>query len=285
MIQIKNKYLIAQINPLGAEVRSVKNIDNNHEYMWDGDISVWSGISPVLFPTVGESIDGVIKHDGRKYPMIRHGFARHSNFEISASSSDSVTLSITTTADNYPFYLLFNLTYSLDDNKLVTTFEVVNLGDEDASCGFGAHPAFACPFDRSHQIDDYEITFDGEEHLNSHPISPEVFYLDRTDTVELSKIPVNNNTFDNDALVYSGFTSKKVRLAEKNSSRYVEVKFDGFEYLGLWAKPKAEYVCIEPWCGRADTVGFSGDISDRIGNVTIPASSSFSRAYSIEFGY
>ena len=197
MIQIKNKFLTVQINPLGAEVRSVKNVDNNHEYMWSGDSSVWSGISPVLFPTVGEYIDGKIKHDGRDYPMIRHGFARHSDFEISASTADSVTLSIATTVDNYPFALAFNLTYSLDGNKLITTFDVVNLGDKDAPCGFGAHPAFACPFDSSHHLEDYEITFDGEEQLNSHPISPEVFYLDRVDAVKLSEIEINNHTFDN----------------------------------------------------------------------------------------
>ena len=39
--------------------------------------------------------------------------------------------------------------------------------------------------------------------------------------------------------MYSGFTDKKVRLAEKGSKRYIQVNFDGFEYLGLWSKPKA----------------------------------------------
>ncbi|MDE5004778.1 aldose 1-epimerase family protein, partial [Francisella tularensis subsp. holarctica] len=96
-----------------------------------------------------------------------------------------------------------------------------------------------------------------------------------------------NPTFDHDALVYSCFTDKRVRLAETGSNRYIEVTFDGFEYLGLWSKPKsnAPYVCIEPWCGRSDTLGMDFNIEYRIGNVDIEPQQNISSSYTIEFGY
>ena len=102
----------------------------------------------------------------------------------------------------------------------------------------------------------------------------------KTKQVELDKVQLNENIFNNDALVYSGFSSKKVRLAEKGSDRYIQVEFDG-----LWSKPKARYVCIEPWCGRADTLGFDGDIDQRVGNVSIGGFESVVKSYSIEFSY
>lgn len=118
-------------------------------------------------------------------------------------------------------------------------------------CGFGAHPAFTCPFDDKHQFSDYEIIF-LEQKLDFHPITPEAFYIREAKHFKLFKIELDNYTFDNDALVYSRFTDKKVRLAEKGSKRYIKVNFDGFEYLRLWSKPKINvpYVCIEPRCGR-----------------------------------
>ncbi|MGQ4002799.1 aldose 1-epimerase family protein [Francisellaceae bacterium CB299] len=285
MIQIKNNLLKVQINLLGAEVRSVRNISTNREYMWCGDSDVWAGVSPVLFPVVGKSIDSEIRYKGQEYSVGNHGFVRHASFEIAEKLDDSVTLSLTTTEDNYPFKLQFNIIYRLEGNKLITTFNIINLGAGEASCGFGAHPAFAYPFDKSHKLNDYEIVFDSKEKLNFHPITQDALYTGKIKQVELDRVQLNENIFNNDALVYSGFSSKKVRLAEKGSNRYIQVEFDGFEYLGLWSKPKARYVCIEPWCGRADTLGFDGDIDERIGNVSIGGFESVIKSYSIEFGY
>ena len=285
MIYIKNKFLKVQINPLGAEVRSIRSVAADHEYLWSGDSDVWAGVSPVLFPVVGKSIDSEISYKDKKYQVGNHGFARHSNFEITDKLDGSVTLSLTTTKDNYPFKLQLSIIYRLENNKLITTFNIINLGASEASCGFGAHPAFAYPFDKSHKLNDYEIVFDSKEKLNFHHITEDALYTGKTKQVELDRVELCENVFNNDALVYSGFSSKKVRLVEKGSNRYIEVGFDGFEYLGLWSKPKAKYVCIEPWCGRADTLGFDGDIDQRVGNVSIDGFGSVVKSYTIEFGY
>ncbi|HEV3251954.1 MAG TPA: aldose 1-epimerase family protein, partial [Puia sp.] len=38
------------------------------------------------------------------------------------------------------------------------------------------------------------------------------------------------------------------------TERGIDLNFSGFPYLGIWAAPQADFVCIEPWCGIADAV-------------------------------
>ena len=47
----------------------------------------------------------------------------------------------------------------------------------------------------------------------------------------------------------------------------LDIGFPDTPKLGIWTKPGAHYVCIEPWHGIADPVGFTGDISGQAGRV------------------
>ena len=55
IIQIKNKFLEATFNTLGAELISLKS--NDKEYIWEGISEFWDKQSPVLFPTIGSLKD------------------------------------------------------------------------------------------------------------------------------------------------------------------------------------------------------------------------------------
>ena len=59
-----------------------------------GDPSVWYGRAPVLFPIIGQLLDGKYRYSGREYEMPKHGFARHSVFAIKEQSEDSMTFSL-----------------------------------------------------------------------------------------------------------------------------------------------------------------------------------------------
>jgi len=37
------------------------------------------------------------------------------------------------------------------------------------------------------------------------------------------------------------------------------VDFPDTPLLGVWTKPAADFICIEPWHGIADPAGYSGD--------------------------
>ena len=51
----------------------------------------------------------------------------------------------------------------------------------------------------------------------------------------------------------------------------IEVAWHGFEQLGLWQKPGAGFLCIEPWRGYASPVGFDGEFTTKPGLDADPA--------------
>jgi galactose mutarotase-like enzyme len=59
--------------------------------------------------------------------------------------------------------------------------------------------------------------------------------------------------------------------------------FEGFPYLGLWAAPGADFVCIEPWCGIADSVNANGDIEHKEGINKLPAADTFRSTWKVRF--
>lgn len=286
-IIIKNDYLAVEVFLLGAEVRSVKNIKNDHEYMWEGNPDIWASISPVLFPVVGRTLNGYITFANKNYPLGNHGFARQSVFKISSQKTDSITLTINTfklDKNIFPFNLDFTVAYRLEKNKLVTTYEVVNQDTQLAYFSVGAHPAFKCPFDEAHNLEDYQIEFEAKQNLNLHSLDKNGLFAE-TSKVNIKTIQISKNTFDNDALIYSNFIKNTVKLSEKGSNRNIKVDFEEFPWLGIWSKPGASYICLEPWCGHADISGFNQEIQHKSGIEEINPGAKWKRRYSIEFGY
>ena len=43
------------------------------------------------------------------------------------------------------------------------------------------------------------------------------------------------------------------------------IAFPDTPMLGIWSKPGARFVCIEPWHGIADPQGYAGEFRDRPG--------------------
>ena len=58
MIEIGTPELRAVINPLGAELTSLRDRDGN-ELLTNGDPAFWASHAPLLFPIVGELRGGV----------------------------------------------------------------------------------------------------------------------------------------------------------------------------------------------------------------------------------
>jgi galactose mutarotase-like enzyme len=47
------------------------------------------------------------------------------------------------------------------------------------------------------------------------------------------------------------------------------VRFDDFPHLGIWTKPGADFVCIEPWQGHSSSTDFNGNFADKPGIITL----------------
>ena len=66
---------------------------------------------------------------------------------------------------------------------------------------------------------------------------------------------------------------------------YVTVRCDDFPYLGVWSVEATHpFVCLEPWYGRCDAEGYTGELKDREGVGTLPAWESWEKSYSITIG-
>ncbi|HQF32583.1 MAG TPA: hypothetical protein PLM73_02655, partial [Petrotogaceae bacterium] len=62
----------------------------------------------------------------------------------------------------------------------------------------------------------------------------------------------------------------------------VTVGFEGFPYLGLWSKPGAPFVCIEPWFGHADFKDSDGSFESKEGLISLKPLQSFECSFFIQ---
>jgi galactose mutarotase-like enzyme len=99
--------------------------------------------------------------------------------------------------------------------------------------------------------------------------------------IDGNKLHLTRELFDNDALVFKNTRSRMVTIKSTKHDQSLSVEFPHFNYLGIWAKPGADFVCIEPWIGLADTAGKQADISKKEGIQQLHAGHVFEAAYFI----
>jgi len=75
-------------------------------------------------------------------------------------------------------------------------------------------------------------------------------------------VVITPDVFAADALIFDGLKSKGCTL-ERADGRKIHVDFGGAPCLGLWAKPVAPYVCIEPWYGIDDMFDAGHDFANK----------------------
>lgn len=260
---IKNSYLTATINPKGAELISLKTI-HNKEYIWEGNPAFWGKHSPVLFPIVGTLKNNTYYYNKNEYHLSRHGFARDMDFTLLEKSENSVTFSLISTEQSfkvYPFHFEFQITYTLNENKLIITYNIINNTDDIMPFCIGAHPAFAL----SKPFKNYSLAFEHSETLTSYELENDLL-SDITTTIKMTdnEIALNYSLFEKDALIFKELQSKKITILE-NQIPLLSVQFNDFPNLGIWTKNNAPFLCIEPWLGYSDTIHSSGNILEKEG--------------------
>lgn len=270
MTTLENEYLKVTVRPKGAEMVSLFSKESNIEHLWQADPDIWGWHAPNLFPVVGGCLNDQIKIKGTSYPMNRHGFARHSDFMLTEFSEIHAKFSLTDNSkiqESYPYKFTFQVIYELRARDLRVTYKVINDDDQSIYFSAGGHPALNVPFKSGEELTDYYLEFDIEEPLMTHLLSPAGFFTGETEAVDLqkNKLLLTENLFAKDALVFKHLKSKKVTLKSKHHGHSLSLNFTDFPYLGLWAKPGAPFVCIEPWIGCADTEGKNVEFSEKEG--------------------
>jgi galactose mutarotase-like enzyme len=279
IVTITNSQLTATLNTLGAELISL--VKNNKNYIWQVDEMYWNKTSPILFPIVGRLKNDSYLFNGKKYQLPRHGFARNMEFSSVKKSDSQVIFELNETDETkaiYPFSFKLLMAYTLMDNELVIEYFVRNQSDEVLPFSVGAHPAFAI----SENFENYSLQFNAADTFETHHLENESF-IGKTTLVDTKNntIALNYALFEKDALVFKSLKSNEVTL-KNNDKAILKVNYDHFPYLGIWTKKNAPFLCIEPWCGLADSNNHNGDLEEKEGMNHLPAGEDFLRAIRIE---
>lgn len=269
---IENEFLTASVSSVGAELQSLKRKADGDEYIWQGDPDVWSGHSPLLFPVVGRLKGDAFIYEGRKYDLGKHGFARKTEFEADQQSGSRLTLTLKSGAhkEMYPFDFTLEVCFELTSMQLKVTHRVMNEGRKEMFFSLGAHPGFNC------DMGDW-IEFPEDETAWAYKLDDETKL--RTETkieqgVSGHRLTVTEEIFAHDALIFEGLRSDSVSLFCGGKKR-VTVDFGSAPCLGVWAKPGAKYVCIEPWHGVDDSASATGVLSGKKQIVKLAAGDCF----------
>jgi galactose mutarotase-like enzyme len=185
---------------------------------------------------------------------------------------------------DYPFEWSLNARFELKARKLIVSYEISNCSaDDDLWFSLGSHPAFNLDFG-SDAIEDYYLNFRGSEEpllrrkLSASGLSRRTFPTDW----DGSKIHLTQSIFDEDALVFTDVDIDSIEISSESTDRRITINTGMAPDLGIWSKPNAPFVCIEPWFGLDDFEDHDGFIQEKAGIQNLPAGGVFKTAYTVE---
>ena len=278
MITIKNEFLTVSVNSMGAELSSLKDNNTQKEYIWQGNPSVWNGQAPLLFPITGRLLNDTYVHDDKKYSLPKHGFARKSEFALMRSKQNLAVFGLfdnEKTKEVYPFRFYLGVEYRLDGKKLIVTHTVHNKDESIMYFSFGAHPAFNITLGDS-------VVFSEKEKLTTL-LTNEYGYVvgEKTLSEYGDTVVIDEHIFDADALFLPSMKSTSAKIVTSDGKEVLQMTYGKVPYLGLWAKPGAPYVCIEPWHGICDNENVSGKIEEKPAILSLEPQEEFVFSYEI----
>ncbi|MCI6642924.1 MAG: aldose 1-epimerase family protein [Alloprevotella sp.] len=269
MITIENTHLRLTIAEEGAEMKSLVELATQREILWQGDEEFWNGTAPILFPNTGRYWQGCFRHQGKQFEQSLHGFVRHRLWTTSRQEADMAVLIYESTADDlsvYPFPFRLQVTYTLKEREVLVDFKVENLGEEEMLFQIGGHPGF--------NVRTYEDDLDNYGMVRIEGKAKHILRAGEGGCMEADHyeipvmedgfIPVTVETFANEALIFEEHDVDFVSLFDSKHRPIVAVKCPSPATL-IWVPQgqKAPFVCVEPWWGLPDSIGFNGELSER----------------------
>ncbi|WP_397362585.1 aldose 1-epimerase family protein [Olleya sp. R77988] len=289
MYKLSNSLLNIAVKPKGAELCQINAVKNKNQFMWHADPKVWASYAPNLFPIIGCLKDDKYLFEGKTYHIPKHGFVRHSEeIKLISQTENSLTFSLKfndALLKIFPFKFEFILTYTLIGNTLEVNHTVKNLDNQSIYFSVGGHPAFKCPLHKNEKYTDYNLVFETEESAQTYLLNTDNGLVTGTTKPAFNtknSINLKPNLFNDDALIFKDLKSRKVALVSKTKGEILNVSFKDFNYLGIWAKPNAPYVCLEPWLGIADHENTTQDLKKKEGIINLPENQTFTASYYIQ---
>ncbi|MBC5684605.1 aldose 1-epimerase family protein [Ruminococcus hominis] len=286
-VKLENEFLCVEIAEMGAEVTRIYDKTEDNEILWEGNPVYWKRHSPVLFPNVGKTYKNRVLINGTQYPTSQHGFARDNVFTCIEAANEKASFMLRSseeTKEVYPFDFELHINYKLNKKELTVEWQVKNCGDETMYFTIGGHPAFRFAKPEETKAD-YVLKVPGKEKLEYVliDISCGCANVDEVHTLQLSEetYPLSDKLFAKDALVVDNGQIEEAWLCHKDGTPYVGVRSAGFPNYGIWSVEGAPFVCLEPWMGRCDNVGFNAELSEKPNVNKVEAGEKFIKDYTI----
>ena len=286
---LENTALSLAIADKGAELSRVWDKELGCERLWSADPAVWNRHAPILFPFVGKVIDGTYRLHGREYEMkTQHGFARDLDFVCTEESADSLCQVLRSTSETkarYPFDFRLQVRHRLDKENprlLHIAWDVTNTGGETMYYAIGGHPGFLPP--EGTKKEDCLLGFPGKSELHYISANPAGFALpDRIHTLRLSDSRAPYGVTLPETWIFEDHQLDAVQLLRPDGRPWVTLHCEAFPILAVWAKAEGPFVCLEPWCGRTDDEGFTGEIAEKACEEVLAPGETKQIRYRIEF--
>ena len=275
LVAIASDRLTASINPLGAELWSLAD-SAGRQLMTDADPAFWTGRAPLLFPIVGALAGDQYRLGDQTFAMPKHGFARRSEFTLIKADEAHALFRLEAneaTRAQYPFDFRLDMHFALEGATLAMTATVSNQGDTPMPFSFGYHPAFAWPLPYGGAAEDHRVVLERDEPAPIRRLDPATGLV----APEPQPSPVKGKVyapthadFEADALIWDQLASRLLTYGVPGQPQ-LRIDFPDTPMLGIWQKPGARYLCIEPWAGIADPLGFEGEFTAKPGVMTLTA--------------
>ena len=270
-LTLSSKQLTARLNHHGAELISLRT-SSGMELIWQADPKVWARHAPVLFPIVGRLKNDQLYHNGHSYPLGQHGFARDQEFELIAQEENACTFRLRDNSEtrcHFPFAFQLDIRYRLARNSLQIGYAIANPARTPLYASIGAHPAFIWPLAPGTARKNHVIEFSRDEDAPVRRLNGGLLSQNRySNPVSARRLSLEDGLFAQDALIFDQLESSQVSYYGPGTAR-ITLCFDDFPQLGIWTKPGAEFICIEPWQGYASPEDFEGEFKDKPGIVRI----------------
>jgi galactose mutarotase-like enzyme len=90
---------------------------------------------------------------------------------------------------------------------------------------------------------------------------------------ERSTMPLDDAMFVTGALIFDQLQSRAVSFGVPGEPS-IQIRFPNMPHLGVWTKPGAGFLCVEPWQGYAAPLGFAGELKDKPGGILLATNAS-----------
>lgn len=259
MYELKNDRLHICVSHVGAQLTSLYSPVTETQYLWQPGYETWPHSSMLLFPNPGRIAHGRTIIGGKVYPANMHGFANDLPFALVEHSQTRLVLELAAneqTKKYYPYEFSLQVVFTLEEDRLVQTFRVINRDTQPVYYCLGAHPGFYCPIELGERAEDYVLSFDCPQQLNRLELEENTRLLTGNHTPCLqneTEIPLHDHFFDGGPMLFEGMAANTITLRSKASGRFVEMGIADFPNLCLWGVPtRMSLIAIEPWIGASD---------------------------------